>query len=297
MKRFFSQGMLLVLFLSILVTMVLWLTKSLLAERVVRASISKKELVLGDSLIFRDSTIGAQKVHWEFGDGNDTYRQSGSYIFSEEGKYQIRLTVDDALQKIFVVNVKRGKRGEIRRPVRIVAPGRVMQNERVVFLAEGNANDWRWEFGQTGTLDSQDRNPIYSYSLPGSYEVRLLTENMQYPIVHHIDVVPEYADADSSDVLSLIAADIQQHLQRIVDKHTFNEDYRYVLNKYLGGNSEVIVSVNNEKENDFYSYCYGLNIIGKQRQTVIEDVVVEIMPDESAVKRLLVNQSMSREKR
>lgn len=296
MKRFFSGGMFGVLVLLMLSMVVMWGFRRLCADRVLRASVSKKEMALNDSLFFCDSTIGAEKVHWEFGDGADSYRRSGFHRFAAEGKYQIRLTVDDVLQKHFIVNVKRSRHGMIRRPVCIVAPTTVMQNERVVFMADGNALDWRWEFGQTGTIDSQDRNPIYSYSLPGFYEVRLLTESMQYPIVHHIEVIPEFADADSSDVLSLIAVDIREHLQRIVDKRTFNEDYKYVLNRYLDGDSKVVVSVNNEKENDFYSYCYGLNIIGRQCQTVIEEVVVETTPDEGRVKKLLVNQSVSRER-
>lgn len=272
-----------------------WSAKFLFSERRICATVSNKEMALNDSLSFRDSTIGAEKVHWEFGDGEDSYKRIGFHRFREEGKYQIRLTVDDALQKYFIVNVRKNRRGIIYRPIRIVAPNKVLQNERVVFMADGNASDWRWEFGLSGTLDSQDRNPIYSYSLPGSYEVRLKTESMEYPIVHHIEVLPEFADADSSDVLSLIAADIQEHLQRIVDKRTFNEDYNYVLKKYLDGNSEVMVSVNNEKENDFYSYCYGLNIMGKQRSTVIDEVVIETTSDASGVKKLLVSQSSSRD--
>lgn len=295
MKSFFSRGMLCVLFLLSFVLIFLLVLKFTIGGRVVRASVSPKEMALNDSLFYKDSTMGAEKVHWEFGDGEDSYQRSGFYQFAKEGKYQVRLTVDDALEAFFVVNVSKRKRGLIRRPIRIVAPKQVVQNERVVFMADGNANDWRWEFGLSGMLDSQDKNPIYSYSLPGCYEVRLLTENMEYPIVHSIEVLPEFADADSSDVFSLIASDIQEHLQRIIDKRTFNEDYNYVLKKYLGGNSEVIVLVNNEKENDFYSYCYGLNIMGRQRSTIINEVVIESLPDESGIKKLLVSQSSSKD--
>ena len=269
--------------------------KFFVSGRSIRASVSKKELTLNDSLFYRDSTLGAVKVCWEFGDGAESHTKSGYYHFREVGKYLIRLTVDDVMQTFFQVDVTKEKREKNYSPIRIVAPVRVMQNECVVFMADGVASDWRWEFGLSGVVDSQDRNPIYSYSLPGIYEVRLITENMQYPITHAIEVLPEFVDADSSDVFSLIATDIQEHLQRIVDERTFNEDYNYVLKRYLGGNSEVRVLVNNKKENDFYSYCYGLNILGKQHSTVIEEVVIEADSDVRAVKKLLISQSSSKD--
>ena len=49
------------------------------------------------------------------------------------------------------------------------------------------------------------------------------------------------------------------------------------------------------KENDFYSYCYGLNILGKQHSTVIEEVVIEADSDVRAVKKLLISQSSSKD--
>ncbi|HOI27429.1 MAG TPA: PKD domain-containing protein [Paludibacteraceae bacterium] len=194
------------------------------------------------------------------------------------------------------MNVKERRIQIGKRPMRIIAPTQVLQNERVIFMADGDCKDWRWEFGETGDVDSQNQNPIYSYSKPGSYEIRLSSETTKYPIVHQIEVLPENTESDSSDAMMLIASDIQEHLQNIVDKGSFNKNYNYILKKYLGNNPNVMVLVNGDKENDFYSYCYGLKIVGKQNSTWIDEVVLETDKEASCVKRLLVSQNSLKEK-
>ena len=47
------------------------------------------------------------------------------------------------------------------------------------------------------------------------------------------------------------------------------------MSKYLCNNSETPVIVNNNKKNDFYSYCQGLKIIGR-RKTIIDNVTVDV---------------------
>ena len=82
----------------------------------------------------------------------------------------------------------------------------------------------------------------------------------------------------------------KKRLQQIIDeRNVFNSNYNYLLRYYLSGNSNVIVLINGTNENDFYSYCNGLKIMGKQQSTVIMDVNIE--RDKSGkIKRLLVNQ-------
>lgn len=66
-------------------------------------------------------------------------------------------------------------------------------------------------------MDSREQNPLYAYSEPGRYEVLLTTEETQYPVRHTIEVLPQYAENDSTDVLVVIGNDIREHLQAIVD--------------------------------------------------------------------------------
>lgn len=76
-------------------------------------------------------------------------------------------------------------------------------------------------------------------------------------------------------MLVIIGNDIREHLQAIVDGKPFNTHYNYILKKYLCGNPDIAVTVNNSKKNDFYSYCQGLKIIAR-RKTLIDEVFVDM---------------------
>lgn len=77
-------------------------------------------------------------------------------------------------------------------------------------------------------------------------------------------------------MLVIIGNDIREHLQAIVDgKPRSIPHYNYILKKYLCGNPDIAVTVNNSKKNDFYSYCQGLKIIAR-RKTLIDEVFVDM---------------------
>lgn len=136
-----------------------------------------------------------------------------------------------------------------------------------------------------------EQNPLYAYTEPGIYEVLLTTENTQYPVRHTIEILPQYTENDSTDVLVIIGNDIREHLQAIVDGKPFNTHYNYILKKYLCGNPDIAVTVNNSKKNDFYSYCQGLKIIAR-RKTLIDEVFVDMGDNLSneCVMQLMVTQ-------
>ena len=92
-------------------------------------------------------------------------------------------------------------------------------------------------------------------------------------------------------MLVLIGNDIKEHLQQIIDGQPFNIHYNYILNKYLCKNPDVMVTVNNTKQNDFYSYCQGLKIIAR-RKTIIDEVLVDMGDDHmgECIVHLLVTQ-------
>ena len=99
----------------------------------------------------------------------------------------------------------------------------------------------------------------------------------EYPIsgpAHHSNP-SQYTENDSTDVLVIIGNDIREHLQAIVDGKPFNTHYNYILKKYLCGNPDIAVTVNNSKKNDFYSYRQGLKIIAR-RKTLIDEVFVDM---------------------
>ncbi len=297
MNSFFSKGNLIVFGTLIVLFGVCGIIKSCTQETEIRAAIYPLNVELGSAIYYSDSTSGAKSVLWEFGNGDVSKDPKGSYVFTHTGKYKIRLTVDNDKVVSFLVNVRDHKIATEKERVKIIAPSKAMVNERVVFMADGEADSWSWEFGETGAVDSRERNPIYVFSKVGQHEIHLLAGNMEYPIVKLIDVVPD-AFTVTDNPPSAIEDDIMEHLQNIIDTKNFNSNYNYILNKYLskklGGDGEnTMVLVNNTNENDFYSYCNGLKIMGKAKSTFIESVTMENKPNGS-IKRLLINQSSTK---
>lgn len=246
----------------------------------VQAAVSPFDPVTGQVIFYSDSTSGAETWFWEFGDNQTSNQRSGQHLFKQKGVYKIRLTVNGNLERYFDVTVKDKTSMLAQHLVRIIAPTEAMQGENVIFRGEGHDEQWRWEFGETGMVDSREKTAIYAYTEPGEYEVLLNTENTRYPIRHSIHVLPYYSENDSTDVMVLIGLDIKEKLQNIANGNPFNTNYNYVVEKYFNNNPNTLVVINNNKYNDFYSYCQGLHHIGK-KGTIIQTVIVESENQES----------------
>lgn len=284
MDNIFSKGNLIVLGTILLLIFVSIIISLSFSDVPIRASISPLDVEVGSPIRYSDSTYNASDVLWEFGNGDVSNDKNGFYTFRESGTYQVRLTVNGEKSQNFIVYVKERRGQRDNKLVRIKAPSKVIQNERVVFMADGDSDNWSWELGESGKVDSWEQNPIHVYSEAGAYEVKLMADNMRSPIVHRIYVVPNriclYPPA---------AEDIRERLQQIIDdRNVFNRNYEYLLRKYLYKNPNVPVLINGTNEIDFWSYCQGLKIMGKQRSTVIIDVY--FVYDKNKIKRLLVNQ-------
>ncbi|EJF36980.1 PKD domain protein [Capnocytophaga sp. oral taxon 335 str. F0486] len=293
MDKVFNRWTLIIIaFIGIVLT-VMWFLRGSIVKTEIRAWVSPREVELGYPIRFIDSTSNATDVLWEFGNGDSSKERNGVYLFPQTGKYQVRLRVNNSVEKHFIVTVKESNRPSGYQPIKIIAPQTAIQNEYISFFADGYSKEWRWEFGETGEVDSYEKNPTYAYKLPGSYQIKLMSEDLAFPIVHYIEILPEYTESDDSDVFSLIAKDIQEHLQNIIDGESFNENYNYILSKYLCNNPNQLVITNGAKQTDFYSYCYDLKFIGSQSTANIQDVVIETDKGSNCVKRILVKQSPS----
>lgn len=278
MHRLFNIRILIVVFTAIISIVIFSVAvKSCANDKLILAKVSHVVVAPFQSISFADSTRGGNEWLWEFGNGDRFHKQSGEYSFSEPGKYQIRLTVNKTIVKYFRIDVKKPIVDNDSSPlIEILAPRTAIQNELVVFKAEGNADRWRWEFGESGIVDSREKEMLYAYKLPGRYEVLLSTETTKYPIRHQIEIIAQYQENDTTDILSLIGQEIKVNLQAIIDGGSFNRHYNNILSKYLCNEPNTIVVTNNNKFNDFYSYCQGLKIIGRSNKTVIENVLVDM---------------------
>lgn len=276
MKKIKNSKIYIVLSLVALCLLVALLIRFLFQKKEAQAMISAPEIYVNESVFYSDSTYRANNWLWEFGNGDIANRQSGEYRYRQPGSYRIRLTVNNSIQKEFLINVREPVRLERDTLIRIVAPETAMQDENILFKGLGSAREWRWSFGETGLTDSRDQIAIYAFRRPGTYFVELMTEDTQYPIRHEITVLPKYQE-DETDVRIKMGNDIREKLQAIVDGKPFNPNYNHILNRYLCKNPNIIVTINEEKTNDFYSYCQGLKIVDKQNLTILE---VTVFPDE-----------------
>lgn len=290
MKKINNQRLYIVISTVVLCVLAAFLIRYFFNKRDVLAFISSSEIYQGEYISYTDTTFNAKSWLWEFGNGDISTEQKGQYTYPETGRYQIRLTVDNSLKKDFLVHVKPPVKLERDSLITILAPEVAMQEEYIVFRGVGFSKQWRWSFGETGIIDSRDQVAIYAFSLPGIYEVELTTEDTKYPIIHEIEILPYYMEDDTLDVLTLVGNDIREKLQAIVDGKPFNPNYNHIMNKYLCKNPQVQVIINNEKRNDFYSYCQGLKIVGIQNTTIMEVVVVPDEENSSCLQKLYVTQ-------
>ena len=293
MEKLLNYRIYIVLVIIIICVGLALLLRSSFDKKEVLAYVSPFEMEIGGYLTYRDSTINATQWLWEFGNGDSSDARNGEYRYTETGKYQIRLTVDGQFQKKFIVNIK-PKPVEVTEEqqfVTIIAPDEAFEGEMIAFRAEGEDKEWRWEFGENPGIDSREQTAIYKYEKAGVYEVMLSTENTNYPVRHMITIKPSQMVVDSIDKSLVIAVDIKERLQAIIDQKPFNYNYNYILENYLCGQSKTMVVINNIKRNDFYSYCQGLRLIGKDK-TSIEEVFVELDPrSEECVQKIYVLQS------
>ena len=241
------------------------------------ALVTPMELYLGESISFSDSTSRASSWLWEFGNRDISDKKYGSYTYKEAGSYRVRLTVDEKLQKDFTITVRPPVRFENDSLIYIDAPSVAMQGEYIIFKGIGYAKEWKWSFGETRRIDSREQVALYAYDTPRTYEVELMTEDTKYPIRHTITVLPKYMEEDN-DERGRMGNDIREKLQAIVDGKPFGPNYNHILTKYLGNNPNIIITINDSKSNDFYSYCQGLKIIDRFNTTILE---VFVFPDEN----------------
>lgn len=277
MKKLKNSKIYLVLGVIIACIAIAFLIRYFFSSTKIQAFVSSTEIYKGELLNYSDSTFRAKEWLWEFGNGDTSNEKIGAYEYKETGTYLLRLTVNRHIQKDFIINVRPPVRLERDSIVRIDAPSMAMQDEFIVFRGIGLSKEWRWAFGATGIIDSRDQIAIYSYAEPGIYDVELTTEETKYPVRHRIEVYPKYMESDTTDILSLIGNDIREKLQAIVDGKPFNPNYNHIMTRYLCNNSQLLVVVNNDRKNDFYSYCQGLKILGKNNTDILQVVVV---PDE-----------------
>lgn len=133
---------------------------------------------LGDTAWFSDQSQGQiQSWQWNFGDGNSSSLANPSHIFSSAGQYTVSLIIGDGFggndTSVQVLDVYDNPQAAISSALDTVY---LPQSNPLVFNSTGsNAQTWAWDFGNGDTATFQ--NPSTTYSIPGTYTVRLIVTN------------------------------------------------------------------------------------------------------------------------
>lgn len=273
----------------------LWLQKKVIhsADDIVGV-VYPASIKVGDTLNFNDKTQFAKQKKWDFGDGNTSDKSNGIHFYNKPGYYNVTLIIDNKYSKSFPILVSAR---DIIAPVvdelaKIDAPSQAMVFENVQFRAISESTQFTWKFGESGRIDSKDKNATYAFQKPGNYVVTLYTDKGE-PIYHNINVIKGYDELDDSalkidDSFERMDNDFKYHLQQIANGSNFNTHYNYLLNKYLCNNESAIVNVTDSKVNNFYLYCAGLQF---DKNKVIQTVKLSFNQDQTCVTKVDINQS------
>jgi len=138
---------------------------------------------------FMDMSIGnngdmPDNWFWEFGDGTTSSEQNPTHTYTEEGTYQVCLTIsnnDSTCENTWCDNIEvidwnnQCQAQFYYYPVPDSFPAGTDLAIQFIDYSYGNPVQWDWEFGDGST--STEQNPLHIYSEEGTYNVCLTIAN------------------------------------------------------------------------------------------------------------------------
>ncbi|OPZ44275.1 MAG: PKD domain protein [Euryarchaeota archaeon ADurb.BinA087] len=126
---------------------------------------------------FTDTSDGdPYRWAWKFGDGQISDQKNPYFLYKNPGMYQVELTVynkagsDTATKTIEVLVSPPDAEFTANRTA-----GDSPLTVRFTDISTGSPTSWSWKFGDSGSSDEQ--NPVYVFSSPGTYGVQLTASN------------------------------------------------------------------------------------------------------------------------
>ncbi|MDH7464166.1 PKD domain-containing protein [Chitinophagaceae bacterium 26-R-25] len=285
-----------VIVIGLIVLAILGMKKMLPSSSDITARLTPSTATTKDIIYFKDSSTFAKQHRWLFGDGNIAFSAEGYHHYTQPGNYTVQLIINDRYIDTFLITINdTAKVVPLKDSVPVIeAPDIAMQFENITFRASAHgASQYRWRLGESNYIDSREPFVQYYYKQPGTYTVALYTDNSEYPVTHKITIVPSYHASEDS-MLSIdgmykkMEDDFKIHLQQIADGKSFNTHYYYLLKKYLCNNEKTVIKINNQKANDFNSYCLGLQF---DKNVLIQSVKLSPAENGDCMKQVDVMQT------
>jgi PKD repeat protein len=152
---------------------------------------------------FTDNSTGdISSRAWDFNnDGTtDTTEQNPEFTYIEPGIYSVRLSLNagvrDRLRQDYIVVLEPIVVNFDAEPTGGDVPLTVQFND----LSIGDITSWAWDFNNDGTIDSNEQNPVFTYTEAGRYSVRLSVNDGEFELVMP-DMIYASPVSDIDDVL------------------------------------------------------------------------------------------------
>lgn len=135
---------------------------------------------LQGSVSFSNTTIGSvTSYQWTFGDGNTSTSTNASNTYANIGTYQVTLQASNAAgcqntaTKSITIYSKPQPDFSIGLPPFSCAGSPSQFTDQTPAPTDSNIAAWQWAFGDPASGTSTTRNPTYTYSTAGTYNVSL----------------------------------------------------------------------------------------------------------------------------
>lgn len=124
------------------------------------------------------STGGPTNWRWEFGDGQvlDGPYPAASHVYVHPGEYDAKLTVSKANATNSITTRRVRALSASPSSVDFAADTTIGYAPFEVRFTDTSTNQptsWHWDFEGDGTVDSTGKNPVHTYTAPGTYTVML----------------------------------------------------------------------------------------------------------------------------
>lgn len=161
----------------------------------------------GELITFSDVSGSGYEWKWDFNDNSAfSYRSKVGHAFKQPGKYTVKLLLNGTctIKKIITIIPKNDVINTALLP-KFYAPKVVKQGELIQFRdSTANAKSWEWRFGDGSKIDATNKNPAYTYQIPGEKVVSLVVngnvKNVQFAKITVIPVAKQAKDIVSDRI-------------------------------------------------------------------------------------------------
>ncbi|HQJ88967.1 MAG TPA: PKD domain-containing protein, partial [Methanoregulaceae archaeon] len=149
-------------------------------------SANSTTIPVNGTVAFTDESTGSPTGwSWDFGDGNTSTERHPTHTYASTGTFSVSLTASNDYSSNTSTRV-----GYITVYEEVIADFSANQTEGLAPLtvqftnaSTGDPTSFSWDFDSDGTEDSDEQDPVYTYSSAGTYSVTLTARNAHFTSV------------------------------------------------------------------------------------------------------------------